>query len=76
MFLGGAMALLFPIDWPEPFGLVTIEAMANGAPVIAFRRGAATEVVVPSTVSRYGAASRNRTASPERCVGCPSPSPW
>lgn len=44
-FLGRAMALLFPIDWPEPFGLVTIEAMANGTPVIAFNRGAVPEVV-------------------------------
>ena len=37
--------MLFPIDWPEPFGLVVIEAMANGTPVIAFRRGAVPEVV-------------------------------
>jgi glycosyltransferase involved in cell wall biosynthesis len=44
-FLGRAMALLFPIDWPEPFGLVTIEAMANGTPVIAFRRGAVPEII-------------------------------
>ena len=44
-FLGQAMALLFPIDWPEPFGLVTIEAMANGTPVVAYRRGAVPEVV-------------------------------
>ena len=44
-FLGRAMALLFPIDWPEPFGLVVIEAMANGTPVIACRRGAAPEIV-------------------------------
>ena len=36
-FLGNAMALLFPIDWPEPFGLAMIEAMANGTPVIAFQ---------------------------------------
>ena len=44
-FLGQAMALLFPIDWPEPFGLVTIEAMANGTPVVAWRRGAVPEVI-------------------------------
>jgi glycosyltransferase involved in cell wall biosynthesis len=44
-FLGQACALLFPIDWPEPFGLVMIEAMACGTPVIAFRNGSAPEVV-------------------------------
>ena len=44
-FLGRAMALLFPIDWPEPFGLVMIEAMANGTPVIAFRRGSVPEII-------------------------------
>jgi glycosyltransferase involved in cell wall biosynthesis len=44
-FLSGAKALLTPIDWPEPFGLVMIEAMACGCPVIAFRRGSVPEVM-------------------------------
>ena len=44
-FLGGARALLFPIDWPEPFGLVMIEAMAAGTPVIAWPSGATPEVI-------------------------------
>lgn len=44
-FLGGASALLFPIDWPEPFGLVMIEAMACATPVIAFRCGSVSEVI-------------------------------
>ena len=43
--MGDALALLFPIDWPEPFGLSVIEAMANGTPVIAFRRGSVPEIV-------------------------------
>lgn len=43
--MGGARALLFPIDWPEPFGLVMIEALACGVPVIAFRAGSVPEVI-------------------------------
>ncbi|WP_024511516.1 glycosyltransferase family 4 protein [Bradyrhizobium sp. ARR65] len=44
-FLSGALALLVPIDWPEPFGLVMIEAMACGTPVIAYNRGSVPEIV-------------------------------
>ena len=44
--LGGAYAYLFPIDWPEPFGLTMVEAMATGTPVVAYRAGSVDEVVV------------------------------
>ena len=46
-FLGNASALLFPIDWPEPFGLAMIEAMACGTPTLAFRCGSVPEIVSP-----------------------------
>ena len=46
-FLGNALAYLFPIDWPEPFGLTMIEAMACGTPTIAFRRGSVPEIIEP-----------------------------
>jgi glycosyltransferase involved in cell wall biosynthesis len=45
-FLGNAYACLVPIDWPEPFGLTMIEAMACGTPTIAFRRGSVPEIIV------------------------------
>lgn len=51
-FLGNAIALLFPIDWPEPFGLVMIEAMACGTPVIAWSCGSVPEVVDDGVTGR------------------------
>jgi len=53
-FLGGARALLFPIDWPEPFGLVMIEAMACGTPVIARPCGSVREIVEDGSTGFVG----------------------
>ncbi|HEY8944497.1 MAG TPA: glycosyltransferase family 4 protein [Polyangiaceae bacterium] len=77
-FLGNARALLFPIDWPEPFGLVMIEAMACGTPVIAFRRGSVPEVidhgvsgfVVDDMQAAIAAASRVDELDRERVRDC------
>ncbi|MGH8659290.1 MAG: glycosyltransferase family 4 protein [Gammaproteobacteria bacterium] len=74
-FLGNAHALLFPIDWPEPFGLVMIEAMACGTPVIAYRRGSVSEIVrdgetgfvVDDLNQAVAAVARLDTVSRRRC---------
>ena len=74
-FLGGARALLFPIDWPEPFGLTMIEAMACGTPVIAFPQGSVREVLedgvtgflVESVEDGIVAVERLAELSRERC---------
>jgi glycosyltransferase involved in cell wall biosynthesis len=70
-----AAAMLMPIRWPEPFGMVMIEAMASGTPVLAFREGAATEVVVDGEsgflvddeAEMAAAVERLRTLVPDRC---------
>jgi glycosyltransferase involved in cell wall biosynthesis len=74
-FLSGADALLFPIDWEEPFGLVMIEAMACGTPIVAFRRGSVPEVLedgvtgflVDSVDEAVDAVSRLPALSRARC---------
>ena len=74
-FLRNAYALLFPIDWPEPFGLVMIEAMACGTPVIAYRHGSVPEVmqegvtgfIVDSLDKAVQAVERVSTLSRKRC---------
>ena len=88
-FLGGARALLFPIDWPEPFGLVMIEAMAAGTPVVAWRCGSTQEVIehgrsgfivdsvddAVAAVGAVGGASRAATFAPRSRTASP-PSAW
>jgi glycosyltransferase involved in cell wall biosynthesis len=74
-FLGKAYALLFPIDWPEPFGLVMVEAMACGTPVIAYRGGSVPEVmdhgvtgfIVDDEDEAVRALERVRTLDRARC---------
>lgn len=67
-FLGGAEALIFPIDWPEPFGLVMIEAMACGTPVIAYECGSVPEVIAPGAT---GFVVRNQTEALEAIARLP-----
>ena len=65
-FLNGAMALLVPIDWPEPFGLVMIEAMACGTPVIAFNAGSVSEIVEPGLTGFIARDETDAVAAIER----------
>ncbi len=76
---GPAQGLLFPIDWPEPFGLVMIEAMACGTPVVAFRRGSVPEVmtdgvtgfVVDDVAGAVAAVGRGAAGLDRRAAGPP-----
>ena len=65
-FLSGAHALLFPIAWPEPFGLVMIEAMACGTPVIAFRAGSVPEVIDEGVTGSIVSGEAEAVASTKR----------
>jgi len=67
-FLGGADALLFPIDWPEPFGLVMIEAMACGTPVVAFEGGSVRELIEPDRTGFIARDMDEATAAVEEAV--------
>lgn len=67
-FLGNALALLFPIDWPEPFGLVMIEAMACGTPVITRRCGSVPEVVRHGTTGFICDTEAEMADAVERCA--------
>lgn len=66
-FFGKARALLFPIDWPEPFGLVMIEAMACGTPVVAFRNGSVPEVI-DDGVTGFIVDDMNQAVAAAACV--------
>lgn len=67
-FLGNARALLFPVNWPEPFGLVLIEAMACGTPVIAYGCGSVPEVIDHGT-SGFVVHDTDEAVSAARCIG-------
>jgi glycosyltransferase involved in cell wall biosynthesis len=67
--LGGARALLFPIDWPEPFGLVVIEALACGTPVVAYGRGAVPELLEDG-VTGFIVHDQAQAVEAARRIGC------
>jgi glycosyltransferase involved in cell wall biosynthesis len=67
--LGNALALLFPIDWPEPFGLVMIESLACGTPVIAWRNGSVPEVIEDGTTGFVVESVKEAVNAVERVSG-------
>jgi glycosyltransferase involved in cell wall biosynthesis len=67
-FLGGAKALLFPIDWPEPFGLVMIESMSCGTPILAWNCGSVPEIIEPG-VNGYIVESMHEAVAAARAIG-------
>jgi glycosyltransferase involved in cell wall biosynthesis len=76
-FLGKAAALLFPIDWPEPFGLVMIESMASGTPIVAYNHGSVPEIMqdgvtgfVVDSIDGAVQAVRNLSSIDRRGVRC------
>ena len=68
-FLSGAIGLLVPIDWPEPFGLVMIEAMACGTPVIAYNRGSVPEIIEPGVTGFIEEDETSAVAVADRLAG-------
>jgi glycosyltransferase involved in cell wall biosynthesis len=68
-FLSGAIGLLVPIDWPEPFGLVMIEAMACGTPVLAFNRGSVPEIIEPGVTGFVVEDETSAVAVADRLAG-------
>ena len=70
-FLSGAIALIVPIDWPEPFGLVMIEAMACGAPVVAFNRGAVPEIVADGVTGFVVEDETSAVGAVRKCMTLP-----
>src|ERR1700745_1457292 len=67
-FLGAAAALLFPVDWPEPFGLVMIESMACGTPVLAFRCGSIPEIIEDGVTGKVVDSEQEAVAALPGCL--------
>ena len=72
-FLGEAAALLFPVDWPEPFGLVMIEAMACGTPALAFRCGSVPEVIEDGVTGKVVGSEQEASRGAPGNLGLQSP---